>query len=73
MPCLDRPLWLLPYACECACYSAIVDRVQIPTPQCFYCAITEDATEYALLLADQAPAVQGDQIAGCGEQEARLG
>jgi hypothetical protein len=24
------------------------------------------------LLADQAPAVQGDQIAGCGEQEARL-
>jgi hypothetical protein len=28
--------------------------------------------EFALLLADQAPAVQGDQIAGCGEQEARL-
>jgi hypothetical protein len=27
---------------------------------------------YALLLADQAPAVQGDQIAGCGEREARL-
>jgi len=25
-----------------------------------------------VLLADQAPAVQGDQIAGCGEQEARL-
>ena len=28
--------------------------------------------DYALLLADQAPAVQGDQIAGCGEHEARL-
>ncbi|HZU47667.1 MAG TPA: phosphotransferase [Mycobacterium sp.] len=60
------------YRSECAFYSSIAYRVQIPTPQCFYCAITEDATEYALLLADQAPAVQGDQIAGCGEQEARL-
>lgn len=63
---------VLGYRSECAFYSAIADRVQVPTPQCFYCAITDDATEYALLLADQAPAVQGDQIAGCGEDEARL-
>jgi hypothetical protein len=28
--------------------------------------------DFALLLADEAPAVQGDQLAGCGEQEARL-
>jgi hypothetical protein len=60
------------YRSECAFYTAVADRVRVPTPSCFYCQITDDAMEYALLLADQAPAVQGDQIAGCGEQEARL-
>ena len=60
------------YRSECAFYAEVADRVRVPTPQCFYCEITEDSLDYALLLADQAPAVQGDQIAGCGEQEARL-
>jgi hypothetical protein len=46
--------------------------VRIPVPQCFHCDISEDAASYALLFADEAPAVQGDQIAGCGEREARL-
>jgi ecdysteroid kinase len=62
----------LGYRSECAFYASVADRVQVPTPQCFYCEISEDARDYALLLADQAPAAQGDQIAGCGEQEARL-
>lgn len=60
------------YRSECAFYATVADRVRVPTPRCFYCEITEDALDYALLLADQAPAVQGDQIAGCGEREARL-
>ncbi len=60
------------YRSECAFYASVADRVQVPTPQCFYCEISEDAMDFALLLADQAPAVQGDQLAGCGEQEARL-
>lgn len=60
------------YRSECAFYDAVAQRVEIPVPHCFYCAITADAMDYALLLADQAPAVQGDQLAGCGEQEARL-
>jgi hypothetical protein len=60
------------YRSECAFYASVADRVRVPTPQCFYCEISEDALAYALLLADQAPAAQGDQIAGCGEQEARL-
>jgi len=63
---------ILGYRSECAFYASVADRVQVPTPQCFYCEISDDAMEFALLLADQAPAVQGDQIAGCGEQEARL-
>ena len=60
------------YRSECAFYTAVDGRVQVPTPQCFYCEISDDALDYALLLADQAPAVQGDQIAGCGERDARL-
>ena len=60
------------YRSECAFYATVADRVRVPTPRCFYCEISEDALDYALLLADQAPAVQGDQIAGCGEREARL-
>lgn len=60
------------YRSECAFYSSVADRVQVPTPQCFYSEISEDAMNFALLLADQAPAVQGDQLAGCGEGEARL-
>jgi hypothetical protein len=62
----------LGYRSECAFYASVADRVRVPTPQCFYCEISEDALDYGLLLADQAPAAQGDQIAGCGEQEARL-
>ncbi len=60
------------YRSECAFYTGVADRVRVPTPQCFYCEISDDALDYALLLADQAPAAQGDQIAGCGEREARL-
>ncbi|HTX97912.1 MAG TPA: aminoglycoside phosphotransferase family protein [Mycobacterium sp.] len=60
------------YRSECAFYSSVAAHVQVPTPQCFYCEITEDAMDFALLLADQAPAVQGDQLSGCGEAEARL-
>ena len=60
------------YRSECAFYTGVADRVRVPIPQCFYCEISDDAMDYALLLADQAPAVQGDQIAGCGEREARL-
>ena len=57
------------YRSECAFYSSVADRVRVPTPQCFYCEISEDAMDFALLLADQAPAVQGDQLAGCGERK----
>jgi len=60
------------YRSECTFYATVADRVRVPTPQCFYCEISDDSVDYALLLADQAPAVQGDQIAGGGEQEARL-
>ncbi len=60
------------YRSECAFYTSVADQVRVPTPQCFYCEIADDTMDFALLLADQAPAVQGDQLAGCGELQARL-
>jgi Phosphotransferase enzyme family len=62
----------LGYRSECAFYRSVASRVKIPVPQCFYGEIAEDGSTYALLLADQAPAVQGDQLAGCDEGAARL-
>ncbi|HTY28518.1 MAG TPA: aminoglycoside phosphotransferase family protein [Mycobacterium sp.] len=62
----------LGYRSECAFYQSVADRVTIPIPECFGCEITDEGASYALLLADQAPAVQGDQIAGCGVEQARL-
>ena len=62
----------LGYRSECAFYAAVAERVTIPAPRCIYCEISDDAADYALLLSDAAPAVQGDQITGCGERQARL-
>ncbi|AQT81687.1 aminoglycoside phosphotransferase [Mycolicibacterium litorale] len=63
---------MLGYRSECAFYRSVADVVTIPTPRCYHCDIADDGASYALLLADQAPAVQGDQIAGCDVAEARL-
>lgn len=62
----------LGYRSECAFYASVADRVAIPIPQSYHCEINAEATEYALLLADCAPAAQGDQIAGCDAERARL-
>jgi aminoglycoside phosphotransferase (APT) family kinase protein len=62
----------LGYRSEVEFYTDVADHVQIPAPRCFHSEITDDGGDFALLLADMAPAVQGDQIAGCTAQEARL-
>jgi hypothetical protein len=62
----------LGYRSEVEFYTDVADKVAIPVPGCFHSDISDDGTDFALLLADMAPAVQGDQIAGCTEQEARL-
>ncbi|MGV0874090.1 phosphotransferase family protein [Mycolicibacterium sp. XJ879] len=62
----------LGYRSEVEFYTDVAEKVAIPVPGCFYSDITEDGTDFVLILADMAPAVQGDQIAGCSEQEAAL-
>jgi Phosphotransferase enzyme family len=63
---------VLGYRSECAFYESVAHRVEVPIPACFHCEISDDAAQYALLLTDESPAVQGDQIAGCDEAQAHL-
>lgn len=62
----------LGYRAEHAFYTRVADHMAIPVPRCFYCEIAGDGAEFAMLMADMAPAVQGDQIGGCSAREARL-
>ena len=62
----------LGYRSEVEYYARVADRMSIPVPPCFYSEISDDGADFVLLLADMAPAVQGDQIAGCSPQEAGL-
>ena len=57
----------LSYRSECAFYTNVAAKVRVPTPRCFYSRISDDARDYALLLADQAPAVQGDPFTTGGK------
>lgn len=60
------------YRSEHAFYHNVADLVQIPIPRNFHCEIGGEGADFVLLLADMAPAEQGDQIAGCSAAEARL-
>jgi len=62
----------LSYRSEHAFYTEVAHTVAVPLPRCYYCAIADDGAQFVLLLADMAPAVQGDQILGCTVDEARL-
>ncbi|WP_029117527.1 phosphotransferase family protein [Mycobacterium sp. URHB0044] len=62
----------LGYRSEHAFYTHVANLVRVPIPEHFYCEISEDGGDFVLLLADMAPAVQGDQIGGCTPIEAEL-
>ncbi|MEU0498279.1 aminoglycoside phosphotransferase family protein [Mycobacterium sp. NPDC006124] len=62
----------LGYRSEHAFYTEVADVVRVPIPTHFHCEISSDGGDFVLLLADMAPAVQGDQIAGCPAEEAEL-
>ena len=62
----------LGYRAEHAFYTEVADTLTVPLPTWFHCEIDRDGADFVLLMADLAPAVQGDQIAGCSLAEARL-
>lgn len=62
----------LGYRAEYAFYTSAASSLRMPMPRCYHCDIAREGADFVLVLEDLAPAVQGDQIAGCGEAEARL-
>lgn len=60
----------LGYRSEHAFYTSIADKVSVPVPTHYHCDISPDGGDFVMLLADMAPAVQGDQIDGCALAEA---
>ncbi len=61
----------LGYRAEVAFYDSVARTLSVPLPTCHASAISDDGQNFVLLLADLAPAVQGDQLAGCGPGTAR--
>ena len=60
------------YEREIRFYEQIAGEVELRTPHCYYSDMDVEAGRYILLLEDLAPAVVGDQLNGCIEQEAAL-
>jgi len=59
------------YIKEVSFYRELVSRLSISTPRCYYADIEGEGPDFVLLLEDMAPAVQGDQLAGCSPEIAR--
>ncbi|AHD22772.1 phosphotransferase [Rhodococcus sp. D-6] len=57
------------YGGEARFYSDIEPSVAVLTPSCYHVTVGEDG-EFTLLLEDAAPALPGDQLAGCIVDEA---
>ena len=62
----------LGYLSEVAFYARVADKMAVPMPRCFYSDIANEGSDFALLLEDMSPAVQGDQILGATAEQARL-
>ncbi len=62
----------LGYKSEVEFYAAVSAEVAVPVPACVHSDISSDGTDFVLVLADMAPAEQGDQLAGCTPEEAAL-
>jgi Ecdysteroid kinase-like family len=60
------------YDREVRFYRELAPRVGGPLAECHLAVIDPDQGSFTLLLEDVSPAVQGDQIAGCAVDQARL-
>jgi hypothetical protein len=60
------------YEIEVRFYQEVARTVGIRTPACHYAAVEPDTGWFTLVLEDLAPAVQGDQMAGCSLDHAAL-
>ncbi len=58
------------YELEVVFYRDLAATVDVNCPSCFFADHDELTDGFALLLADQKPAVQGDQLRGCSSDQA---
>ncbi len=58
------------YLKEVSFYRSLQSRVEIRTPRCYHAEIDGNGPSHLLVLEDLAPAVQGDQMAGCSTRVA---
>lgn len=58
-------LSLRAYEKEVRFYQHLAPRLEVAAPRCFHADIDPATADFALVLADLAPAVQGDQLEGC--------
>ena len=59
------------YQSEVRFYTELDPTLSIRTPDCYYAVAPDESGRFALVLEDLAPAEQGDQIKGCGIDQAR--
>lgn len=57
------------YRNEVRFYTDLATGLAVRTPHCWYGAVSDDSTEFTLVLEDLAPARQGDQLAGCTAEQ----
>ncbi len=68
LPAVDpaaRTMLANPYRTEVRFYDEIASTVAVRVPATHHAAMAPEGGDFVLLLEDLAPAVQGDQIAGC--------
>jgi hypothetical protein len=58
------------YELETKFYSDLRTFVDVRVPQCYYVSYNPDDDDFLLLLEDLAPAIQGNQLAGCSLDQA---
>lgn len=60
------------YEKEVRFYNELAHTVRIRTPRCFFADVEPQSGDFVMLMEDLAPAVQGDQLAGCSLYQAGL-
>jgi hypothetical protein len=60
------------YEREVLFYQELVDTIDVRSPRCYFSDWHPEGGDIVIVLEDMAPCEQGDQIRGCGIDEARL-
>lgn len=60
------------YVREVHFYTEIISRVNIQLPEVFYADADPETHDFVLIMEDLAPGEQGNQLAGCGPEQAML-